>query len=123
MCLSSSIALSIYRFSTILMLLFMAILLSGCLIGPVACLVALACTATQNATCSCGFCLRSLEAQLRIWLVCACSLMFSESHGFTCFVPDCGIFVSEVKLISGWFDVENGMICLIGLSMNIFALI
>jgi hypothetical protein len=122
MCLSSSIALSIYRFSTMLMLLLIEILLSGCLIAPVACLVALACTATQNATCSCGFFLRSLEARLRICLVCACSLMFSESRGFTCFVPDSGTFVSEVKLICGWFHVENG-ICSIGLSMNIVALI
>jgi hypothetical protein len=32
------------------------------------------------------------------------------------------IFASEVKLICGWFDVEIG-ICLIGLSMNVFALI
>ncbi len=104
------------------MLLFVAILLYGCLIGPVVCLVVLACTATQNATCSCGFCLRALEAQLRMLLVCDCWLMFSESQGPTCFGPDCMIFAYEVKLIFGWFDVEIG-ICLIGLLMRIFALI
>jgi hypothetical protein len=55
-------------------------------------------------------------------LVCDCWLMFSELREFTCFVPDCMIFASEVKLICGWFDVEIG-ICLIGLLINIFALI